>query len=86
MKHFIVAMRSRSQTIKFSETLRSMGIPCEVINTPKEVGVGCGLSTKVSSNYYYAVKKVLSRISFSSLAGLFEIKMVGSKRVVVSIK
>ena len=47
MEYLIVAFRSREHTVKFYNFLKSVGINGEIINTPKEAGVGCGLSVKI---------------------------------------
>ena len=48
MGYIAIAFRSRAQTVKFSGYLSRGGVPNEIINTPKEAGVGCGLSVKIS--------------------------------------
>ena len=47
MEYVVVAFRSRAETVKFSETLKRYGVYNEIVNTPKEAGVGCGLSVKM---------------------------------------
>ena len=49
MEYVVVAFRSRAHTVGFYELLKKNGISAEIINTPKEAGVGCGLSVKISS-------------------------------------
>jgi hypothetical protein len=85
MDYVIVAYRSRAHTVKFYEFLRHNGIPCEIVNTPKEAGVGCGLSVKVSKERFYIVKNMAHSLKLSSLAGFFLYKTMGSKRIVKAI-
>lgn len=85
MEYIAVAFRSRSHTIKFHEFLGRNGIPSEIINTPKEAGVGCGLSVKTIKEREIAVKALVYRSGLNSFAGVFSVKNVGGKRIVRSI-
>ena len=85
MEYVVVAFRSRAHTVRFYELLKNNGIGAEIINTPKEAGVGCGLSVKVSYYQFDIVKNAVRAFSSSSFAGFFLVKMVGGRRVVKSI-
>ena len=85
MEYVVVAFRSRSQTVGFSGLLRSHGIENEIINTPKEAGVGCGLSVKISKSYFSVVKKIVYMARISSFAGFFLVTVVASKKTVRAI-
>jgi len=71
--YIIAAFRSRTHTLQFVEILRRNRIQCTTINTPKEAGVGCGLSVKFSEDSYSVVKNILRRTSFDSFAGFFSV-------------
>jgi hypothetical protein len=71
MEWVIVAFRSRSHTVKFSNLLGQMGIPNQIVNTPKEAGVGCGLSLKIKKGYVYVVNGVLMKVGKQVLQGAF---------------
>jgi hypothetical protein len=71
--YIIAAFRSRTHTLQFVEMLRRNRIECTTINTPKEAGVGCGLSVRFTENYYFSVKNILRRYNFDSFAGFFSI-------------
>ncbi len=85
MEYVVVAFRSRAHTVKFSSLLSSNGVRNEIINTPKEAGVGCGLSVKISKDQFYAVKRAVLSLKPSSFAGFFLVKIVANKRIVKSI-
>lgn len=85
MEYLVVAFRSRSQTIKFNEFLGKNGVFSEVVNTPKEAGVGCGLSVKVYLQNLHVVKRAVKITNLNSFAGFFLVKKVGGKVVVKSI-
>ena len=85
MEFIIVAFRSRAQTIKFANLLNAHGVSMEIVNTPKEAGVGCGLSVKIKSQSLELVKRVVFNLSLSSFAGFFMVKEIGGRKIVKSI-
>ncbi len=85
MGYYVVAFRSRMHTVKFYEYLKNGGVFTEIVNTPKEAGVGCGLSVKFKKSDYFAVRSALSRLSPSSFAGVFSVTALEGKRIVRSI-
>ncbi len=85
MEYVVVAFRSRSHTVGFSDFLRSNGISNEIVNTPKEAGVGCGLSVKISKFNFSAVKRAVSMVKLNSFAGFFLVTIVANKKIVRSI-
>ncbi len=85
MEYLIVAYRSREHTVKFYNFLKTIGVGGEIINTPKEAGVGCGLSVKVRKNDFYLVKRAVMHLSLSSFAGFFLSSVIGGHRIVKSI-
>ncbi len=82
MEYVVVAFRSRAHTVKFAEYLRVRGIMAEIVNTPKEAGVGCGLSVKISKSNLMLVKKAVRLIGLDSFAGTFLVLNFSGKRIV----
>lgn len=78
----IAAFRSREQTIKYFEKLRSYRVDCSVINTPREASVGCGISVKYPSRYFHTAQIVLSRGSYSTFIGFFQVTESHGRRYV----
>ena len=85
MEFIIVAFRSRAKTIKVFNLLSAHGIALEIVNTPKEAGVGCGLSVRFKKSNYFLVRQALARLSLGSFAGIFSVHVVAGKRIVKSI-
>lgn len=85
MEYLIVAYRSRSHTVKFHEFLNRIGVGSQIINTPKEAGVGCGLSVKVKKSDFLLVKRAVNHLNLNSFAGFFISSVLGGKRIVKSI-
>ncbi len=85
MEFIIVAFRSRTHTIKFANVLSAHGIAMEIVNTPKEAGVGCGLSVKIKRESFNLVKQIVFSLSLSSFAGFFAVNEIGGRKLVRSI-
>ncbi len=85
MEYIVVAFRSRAHTVKFSNILSANGIYSQIINTPKEAGVGCGLSVKIAKEQFLVVKRAVLSLKLSSFAGFFLVKTAMGKRIVKSI-
>lgn len=82
MEYIIVAFRSRANTIKFYEILRNNNIYAEIVNTPKEAGVGCGLSVKVNKSQLEIIKRAIRSLSMPSFAGIFLVNKYKNKTVI----
>ena len=85
MEYVVIAFRSRAHTVKFYEFLRANGIFGEIVNTPKEAGVGCGLSVKIKKTDLSVAKRAVLSASLSSFAGFFLVNVISGKRFVRSI-
>ena len=67
---YLALFSSRSQTLDCIAHLRGMGVPARAVATPKEAGVGCGLSAKFEEGFLPRVKLLLLRRPYSSFAGI----------------
>ena len=85
MEYIIVAFRNRTQTVLLYQVLSENGINCEIVNTPKEAGVGCGLSVKIGVENLMRVKNLVRITSLNSFAGIFSVKILAGKIMVRSI-
>lgn len=81
MDYYIVAFKSRSDTVSFSEFLKSKGVFNVIVNTPKEAGVGCGLSVKPKVNKEI-IKKAVRVFGVKSFVGVFQVIEKGGKKIV----
>ncbi len=68
----IAAFRSRQQVMKFEAILRRAGLgDAHVINTPREVAAGCGLSVQFPAASLPLVREALSRHRPPNLIGVY---------------
>ena len=85
MEYLVTAFRSRTDTVRFYEFLRRNGVNSQIINTPKQAGVGCGLSVKSGVNTLEGIRKAIRFTAFSSFAGIFLVKNAFGNVIVKSI-
>lgn len=69
----LAVFKSRAQTLDFLGAVKSVGIPAQAVSTPKEAGVGCGISAKFDERFFERAKFVLSKKSYSSFAGFLRL-------------
>lgn len=65
----LAVFRSRAQTLEYISNLKASGVPAQAVNTPKEAGVGCGISAKFEDAFFPRAKLVLTKKPYSSFAG-----------------
>lgn len=65
----LAVFRSRAQTLDFIAALRSGGVPASAVNTPKEAGVGCGISARFEGQFLSRAQFFLKKKPYSSFAG-----------------
>ena len=66
--------RSRTQAVECNGRLRASGVPSALVNTPKEAGVGCGLSVKVPQNLLPRARQIIARGNFAAFYGFITMK------------
>lgn len=70
-EYLVITFRSRTQVMYFNKLMNSSGIPTEIINTPHEVSVGCGLSVKTYSSQLNAAKRIFNSYRPDNLVGMY---------------
>ncbi|MGI5900305.1 MAG: DUF3343 domain-containing protein [Christensenellales bacterium] len=78
-KFAIAAFRSRSSVQKFEMTLRRSKIPCQIIATPRDVAIGCGLSVSFEAGRLYDAIKEYKRTYPSNLIGFYIVERNGGR-------
>lgn len=67
----IAVFKSRSETLRFAEALRNYGVWVTVVNTPKSVKAGCGLSAKFPETNINKARFILANGKYRSFVGFF---------------
>lgn len=68
---YLIVFRARSETMKFYSILSSYGVISEIVNTPRQLSVACGISLKLVAKDLVIAKEILNRRLFSTFAGIF---------------
>lgn len=71
MREYFIAFRSRSEAVRFYESMLGYRLPVKLINTPSSAGIGCGLSVKFFAKDMQRSQVVLERGHYSTVAGIF---------------
>ena len=82
----VAAFRSRQQVLWFEAALRRLGIPVEVISTPRDISMGCGLSVRFPLSRAGEVRQALRGFNTSNLIGLYRAEYDGSRLRVVPLR
>jgi len=69
----IASFRSRQQVMKFDSALRRAGIRTQVITTPRDVSVGCGLSVRFELPDQERVMELYRQLRPSNLIGFYQV-------------
>jgi len=79
----VAAFRSRQQVMHFDSALRRAGIRSDIVSTPREVSVGCGLSVAFDLKDTAAVMDVYRRARPGNLIGFYEVVRAPGQRAQV---
>ncbi len=80
----IAAFRSRQQVLKFEGVLRRDGVRAQVITTPRDVSVGCGLSVRFELTDTRSVLLAYQKSRPSNLIGFYSVTRHGYGRPTVT--
>ena len=80
----IASFRSRQQVMKFEAPLRRAGVRVQIIPTPRDVAVGCGLSIRFELEDFAAVEEVYHHTRPTNLIGFYRVERSGQGRPDVS--
>lgn len=80
----IAAFRSRQQVMRFDAALRRAGIRAQVISTPRDVSIGCGLSVRFELRDVPAVQQVYRAARPGNLIGFYRVERSGAGRPLVT--
>ncbi len=75
----VAAFRSRQQVLRFEAALRQRGVPVQVVTTPRDISMGCGLSVRFPMDYLPEVRRALAISNPGNLIGLYRAEYDGSR-------
>ncbi|MBR0228418.1 MAG: DUF3343 domain-containing protein [Clostridia bacterium] len=69
----IAAFSSRQQVMRFDSALRRKGLRADIISTPRDVALGCGLSVQFDLNDTPAVMETYRQARPGNLIGFYRV-------------
>ena len=75
----VAAFRSRQQVLWFEDALRRRGVPTQVVTTPRDVSMGCGLSVRFPMEYLGEVRRATAMSNPGNLIGLYRAEYDGTR-------
>lgn len=73
MTDILAVFRSRSQAIDCNARLRAAGVAANIVNTPREANIGCGLSVKVPQNMLDKSRYIIRNGGYSAFYGFYKV-------------
>ena len=73
----IGAFRSRQQVMRFDSELRKAGVKTQIVSTPKDVSIGCGLSVRFDLRDSQKVAKIYQQSRPGNLIGFYRVEKQG---------
>lgn len=70
---YLAVFKSRNHTMKYYNALRGERVRCEIVNTPRQVSLGCGLSVKFDAAALPRAMSVLRKFNLYSYGGMFAV-------------
>lgn len=75
----IAAFRSRQQVLMLESALKREGINVDVITTPRDVALGCGLSVRFDMGDIERVQRVISARRPQNMVGVYRVDRAGGR-------
>ena len=72
--YVIAVFKSRRDALQFADALTRFGVSVTVVNTPRRIGVPCGLSVRFHRREMSLAEKVLSRNDYFGFKGFYSVQ------------
>lgn len=80
----LIALKSRQHAIYLCDMLKAAGYPVQLISTPREISLGCGLSIKFPIGLTREIIQVYERYRYP-VTGFYHIKRIGNRMQMIRI-
>ncbi|MCL1964078.1 MAG: DUF3343 domain-containing protein [Firmicutes bacterium] len=74
MPYGIASFRSRQQVFAFESILKRSGVRAQIVSTPREVALGCGLSVRFELGEAGRVSDLYRRSQPQNLIGFYRVE------------
>ena len=82
----IAVFRSRSQSLDYAARLKNYGVTAELIPTPKEAKIGCGLCVRFDERLFVRAKAVLVAAKYATFKGFYKTEFQAGRQIVLPYK
>ncbi len=65
----LAVFRSRAQALDALALLKGAGVPVQAVSTPKEAGIGCGISVRFEGKFFPRVRAIVAARRYSAFWG-----------------
>lgn len=65
----LAVFRSRAQALDALSLLKDAGVAAQAVSTPKEAGIGCGVSVRFEGNFFPRVRAILAKRRYTTFWG-----------------
>lgn len=84
MPYGIASFRSRQQVFAFESALKRAGVRTQIVSTPREVALGCGLSVRFDESDTGRVIDMYRRVQPGNLIGFYRVEERMNNRPLLS--
>jgi len=77
MENIIVVFNNRNHTMQFASYMKKLGIKCNIVSTPRELSVSCGVSAIFPKSAIKQAKMIIQNFRFSSFVRFYELVNIG---------
>lgn len=85
MEYIIASFRSRSQVFSFADMMKKSGLYNEIVSTPREISLGCGLAVKINQKDIESARIIINRYYYENFSGFYKVIENGFRREVKSV-
>lgn len=82
MTYVLAVFRSRTQTMRFADEMRVAGVRCDVVSTPIEARVGCGLSARFHLCDLTLARRIIYRYGLTGFVCFVEVIRMAGQTVI----
>jgi hypothetical protein len=83
MTYLLAIFRNKTDTMAYYSILSSYKVKCNIINTPKQAMIACGISVKLNIKDYDKALQIFKRRRFSSFDGFYKVIENGASFIFV---
>ena len=81
MNYCLLVFKSRNETLYFANMLMKNGYRANIINTPKQLGLSCGISVQFAENLLGIAKSFLRTKNFNSFVGFYRVSIANNQMI-----